>query len=140
MVNYVGHEKPGLEDTIEHYGVLGMKWGKTRARANGTQIRAARRRVSNQINGLGDQRDKVKAAKGTSKETSEKNKLNKMKTDFLKNPDRVVAARLTRGEKAAILILAGPAAPFSIGAIAGSSAASRRIEQKQAQGAYNKKK
>lgn len=139
MVNYVGAEKPDLLE-LEHYGVIGMKWGKTRAKANGTEIRRARRSVANQFNKVADQKDKAKAAKGTSKETAENDKLSKMKTEFLKNPDRVVASRLTRGEKAVILILAGPAAPASIAAIASTSAISRRIEQKQATGAYDKKK
>ena len=46
MTQFVGFERPSPEETLEHYGVLGMKWGRHRAKANGTQIRAARRNVS----------------------------------------------------------------------------------------------
>lgn len=136
MVNYVGHEKPKLED-LEHYGVLGMKWGKTRARANGTEIRRARRSVAGQINKIADQRDKVKTeAKGSEQRAKQQQKLKKMQVDFLKSPDRVTAHRLTRGEKAAAVILLTPAGAAA--AIGVSSAISRRIERKQELKKYNK--
>lgn len=130
-LNY-GEVKPSL-DEFAHYGVLGMKWGKHRAKATPTEIRKARRNVRNQMEKLSDKKAEVKRTGKGEKQ------LAKMKTDFLKNPDRVVAARLTRGEKAVIMILAGPAAPISIAAIGSTSAISRRIERKQETGAYNKK-
>ena len=134
MTQFVGFEKPSPEESLEHYGVLGMKWGKTRAKANATQIRAARRNVMNAANKYHDQRDVVKSTKkGTAERAQAEKKLSKVKSDFYKNPDRVTAARLTRGEKAIVLILGGP---FGIGAVAGSSAASRRIERKQELGKY----
>lgn len=138
MTDYVGHVKPTLEDSIEHYGVLGMKWGKTRAKANGTQIRAARRRLGSQVNKIGDQRDKVKAqVKGSDSRAKETQKLNKMKTDFLKNPDRVIAARLTRGEKAVAIILLTPAGAAA--AIGATSGVSRAIERRQEMNKLRKK-
>lgn len=130
MTHFVGFEKPSPEDSLEHYGVLGMKWGRTRARANGTQIRAARRNVSRQASDVLDQKDRVKAkAKGSAERAKEQKKLDKMKQNFFDNPDRVIAARLTRGEKIALAILATPAG--AAGAIAGTSAVSRAIEQRQ---------
>ena len=107
-----------------------MKWGRHRAKANGTQIRAARRNVRRQAEDVLDQKDKVKAKpKGSTQRAKEQKKFDKMKTDFLNNPDRVIAARLTRGEKIALAILATPAG--AAGAIAGTSAVSRAIEQRQ---------
>lgn len=130
MTQFVGFEKPSPEETLEHYGVLGMKWGRHRAKANGTQIRAARRNVRRQAEDVLDQKDKVKSQpKGSASRAKEQKKFNKMKMDFLDNPDRVIAARLTRGEKIALVILATPAG--AAGAIAGSSAVSRAIEQRQ---------
>lgn len=130
MTHFVGFEKPSPEESLEHYGVLGMKWGRTRARANGTQIRAARRNVSRQASDVLDQKDKVKAKpKGSAERAKEQKKLDKMKQNFFDNPDRVIAARLTRGEKIALAILATPAG--AAGAIAGTSAVSRAIEQRQ---------
>lgn len=130
MTQFVGFEKPSVEDSLEHYGVLGMKWGKTRARANGTQIRAARRNLGRQASDIADQRDKVKSKeKGSTARNKEQKKLDKMKTDFLNNPDRVIAARLTRGEKAIAIILLTPAG--AAGAIGATSAVSRAIERRQ---------
>jgi len=60
--------------------------------------------------------------------------VQKMKTARLKNPDRVLSTRMTRGEKAALLILFTPV--IGIAAISGTSAQSRRIERKQDKNKY----
>lgn len=131
-MTYLGGGKPSLDD-LAHYGVLGMKWGN-RAKANGSDIRSARRRLTKQVDTIDTQKSVVnKTGKGQAK-------LASMKVDFLNNPDRVIANRLTRGEKAFVMLMAGPTAGVTVAAIAGTSAVSRRIEQKQATGAYNKKK
>jgi hypothetical protein len=129
------------EDELAHSGVLGMKWGHRKS-ANGSQIRTARRNLSKQLDDIDTQRGIAKAAgKGTRKRTAENNKLDTMKVSFLKNPDRVIAARMTRGEKIAALIITAPTyGTVGAAAIAGTSAASRRIELKQQTGQYNKKK
>jgi len=125
----VGEEKPSLEETLAHYGVLGMKWGQSRSKATGTQIRRARRNLGTKRNEILDKRDDVKRT-GTGK-----TELAKMQADFLKNPDRAVASRMTRGEKAVSLILFAPA---GIASIATTSAVSRRIERKQDLKKYDK--
>jgi hypothetical protein len=126
-------DKQSLEELI-HFGVLGMKWGKTRTKASGAEIIDARRRLEIK----GQQAELVRSArrkteKGSPARAKQDAKLNQMKASFLKNPDRVIAARLTRGEKAIVLMLGltAVAAPVAVGAIGVSSAASRRIEFKQ---------
>ena len=126
---------------LTHYGVLGMKWGHRKS-ATTADIKAARNRISKKQAEYAIQDDKRRSTKrGTAARTRETQKLERMKTSFLKNPDRAVATRMTRGEKAAALILTVPTGGVAgIAAIAGTSAVSRRIEYKQDKGAYDKKK
>lgn len=128
--------KPSLEDMarygatdLEHYGTKGMKWG-VRKKVTGRDIRSARARLGLEQDKLFNKARDVKAT-GRGQKAYEK-----QKTAFLNNPDRVLATKLTKGEKAAQVILAGPIGLVTIGAV---SAYSRNIAKKQATGAYNKK-
>lgn len=129
-------EKPALSD-LQHYGVLGMKWGRTRARASSSAIRVARTNVAKDKAAVGKAEMAVYKAK-TPKERAAAQKTHaEVTAKMLKNPDRVVAARLTRGEKAASFLLL---TPVGAGALIGAtSAVSRRVERKQELGKYNKK-
>lgn len=132
------------EDVIAHYGVLGMKWGQTRTKGDRADILAARKRVGVQQRRFTAQKRVLRKAKKSGNEArinKHEKKLSDLKVDFLKNPDRVLATRLTKGEKAAALILTLPStgAVGGLAAIATSSAISRRIEQQQETGAYDKK-
>lgn len=125
-----GEEKPSPED-VEHYGVLGMKWGQ-RKKATGREIRGAQRRIGEKQNKLFDAQDaykKNRTAKG-------KAALEKQTKDFLNDPDRAIATRLTRGEKATLAIISGP---LGLATIAAVSAGNRVIERKQEDGSYNRK-
>lgn len=136
-------EKPTLEELM-HYGVLGMKWGKTRTKAGSASINSARTRVTREKNAIDKQQDVINNKRGKGEPFSrDSQKLANMKVSHLKNPDRVIAARLTRGEKVTlglVGLLALPAAPVAVAAIAGTSAKSRRIERKQDLGKYDPKK
>lgn len=122
------------EETLAHYGVLGMKWGRTRARATAGEIREARSRVNAQRGKLlSKEVAAIKASPGQEKKKAVVD-ANRMRARYLKNPDRVTAARMTRGEKAVFALLV----PGGLAAIAGTSAASRRIEYKQDRKMYNK--
>lgn len=141
------NEKPELpthEEALQHYGVLGMKWGHRR-RANSDQIHNARIAVGKQKTQIQKQHDKVNALRpGTAGRATEAKRLSNLETSALKNPDRVIAARMTKGEKAASvlfsILLFPPALPVAAVGIAGTSARSRTIERRQDQGAYDKKK
>jgi len=144
-------DKPDLpteEEALAHYGVLGMKWGKTRAKATTAQIKLARKNRDEQGTKLGDEHLKLEAmGKNDKGRRAQERKVANMQTAYLKNPDRVTAVRLTRGEKAAVTLftlmsanpVGAPAAIANVAVAVGSSAASRRIEYKQDKGAYDKK-
>ncbi len=126
-------------DALQHYGVLGMKWGKSRASGSTVQIKEARGRnykAKSDIN-----KADAKAAKIVDAgERAVKNKqVQEMKTARLKNPDRVIAARMTTGEKAVtagIGVVTVASLPLALSIIAGTSARSRRIERKQEKNKY----
>lgn len=130
-------DKPSIDDTMEHYGVLGMHWGATKAKASGSQVRSSRSRMSNKSDKITYQKNILsRTTKGSSARVKEKKRLSSMKIDYLNNPDRVTAARMTQGEKTVALLFVTPV--LAGAAIAVTSARSRRIDYKQRSGAYNK--
>lgn len=134
-------DKPSLEElALAHYGVMGMKWGQ-RKRATGAEIREARIRLAGKQENyarLASQRRKT--AKGSGERAAVEKTMDRAKKDFLKDPDRVIATRMTRGEKAVAALLAPATGGATLSSILVSSAVSRRIEKKQDDGAYDKKK
>lgn len=139
-MRYFGEEKPSLDD-IEHYGVLGMKWGVHKQRTTAQDIREAQNRLMVRSDKVYRQRKRRNAEKrGTPERAAQQRKLDKATRDFQNDPDRVTAARFTRGEKA-LLILGTPATfGLSLAAIPVMNAVSLRIAYKQAHGLYNKPK
>jgi hypothetical protein len=133
-------EKPSLEDLV-HYGVLGMKWGHRKA-ATGKEIKAARQTLMARSKAYRKESKKLgNYAEGSPKRKALELKLAKQHQAYLKDPARVIASRMTRGEKFGTALLTTPT-PLgilaSVGSVAATSAASRRIEFKQERGDYNK--
>lgn len=135
-------EKPDLDDALLiHYGVAGMKWGH-RKQGGSTDIKKARANVSARNEKYQSDKNKAKAITNGRARAKALKDLQKSRVTDLKNPDRVLAARMTRGEKGATLALGlvtGVGLPIAIGAIAGTSGRSRRIERKQDTEAYQVK-
>jgi hypothetical protein len=123
-----------LDDVLAHFGVLGMKWGHRKV-ADSSDIRAARARLMVQQSRYEKATKAVRKSSTPQGKAAAKAKVAHIKASFLKNPDRVTATRMTRGEKAVSVLISGP---FSVIPIATTSAISRRIEYKQDNGKYNK--
>lgn len=132
-------EKPDLpteEEALLHYGVLGMKWGKSRTKATSDSIKSARARVVKAKGKIEKQETVVNALKGQGKAYKKQEQdLGKMKASLLKNPDRILSTRMTRGEKYTAVIFGtlttGPIGlTAATAAIAVTSAKSRAREQK----------
>lgn len=127
-------EKPSLEDMIEHHGVKGQKWGVKKAKPSSSDIQGARARIGSQTRQINSQIDRLNLSTGKTADKEAK-KLSDMHASFLRNPDRATALRLTRGEKAALSILALVPGPGTVaaGVVAGSRVAARKqIEKSQA--------
>lgn len=141
----VGQDKPSLSE-LAHYGVKGMHWGITTNRGNAAtkaEATAARRNLkkkSTQYRKDFRRYDKLKD--GSPAKAALEAKLRKQHEDYLKDPERIIAARMTRGEKFSTGLLSTPGGLASMGiaaaSIATTSVVSRRIDYKQKTGAYNK--
>lgn len=88
-------QKPDLESALSHYGVKGMQWGVRKA-----AIKTARKEVRAQKKEIRE----VAKTKGVKSE-----EYGKLQAAYLRNPDRGVAATMTRGEQIAVVLLTGPA-------------------------------
>lgn len=143
-------EKPSLEElALEHFGVKGMKWGVVKAKLadskapTGKVIRKARRSVNKQERKLFGQHVRQLGTFNKEKRAARKTKMAGMKLALLNDPDRATAARITRGEKALILVLGTPlsvAGAATTAGILGASTAQRKIiEKRQREGFYNKR-
>jgi len=125
MTLQYGEEKPSLEE-LAHYGVKGMKWGK-RKKYTTQEIHDARARQRSRFANLEAQVHKTNLSTGKAQEANAK-KLVKLHNDLETNKDAAVAARMTKGEKAANLILAGPIGAL---AIAANNRQVRKLEEIQ---------
>jgi hypothetical protein len=129
------------EEELLHFGVKGMHWGQRQA-ATGKEVKAARRNLSSQAHTYRqDYKKYARSPEGSARRAKLEKKLRAEEKAYQKDPKRVIAARMTRGEKIATLLTSAETpltAIAGVGAVVGTSAMSRRIEYKQQHGAYDK--
>ena len=105
------------EYALAHYGVKGMQWGKRKADDSGgvttarkpskAEISDARLTVAQQSLKLRQTKSRAKSFdKGSAERILADKRYSEMKTEFLKNPDRITASYMTKGEKAAFGVIA----------------------------------
>ena len=119
------------DDFLAHYGKKGMKWGVTN-RPSTVAIKSARRRNVKNVQKLMDQEDKVTTAKSPGQKTAAQKKYDAMNTEFLKNPDRVTARYMTRGEQLVSLVLVGPGTVPIVGGMAAYRMSAKKAAKKAA--------
>ena len=118
-------DKPSPADAL-HYGKKGMKWG-VRKKYSTAEIHGARRRQMARGNGLANLETKaVNAKPGAAKKRAEA-AFNKAEKAANSTKDAAIGSRLTRGEKTAAVLLAGPLGLIVIGA---NAAAVRKQDKK----------
>lgn len=139
MVNDVN---PDFE-ALSHHGVRGMKWGvrKNGSHPSNSAIKTARKNVEVQRRAITKQKRKAfkETVKRSSRAPHERAKLKDMKLSLLKNPDRVTAMKMTKGESIAHVLLTAHE-PALGAAIVVREAAVRTVAKRQRTGAYDKKK
>lgn len=130
-------------DELTHFGKKGMRWGVRKDYPSGKTIREARRSTNAQRGDIMAKRGKLALHAVLGKPTGrDKTNLSKAKLKYLKNPDRLVAAKLTKGESvtAVVLALSGvgtvPIATF----VASNTVGSRIVSKRQQSGYYDRKK
>lgn len=114
MTKHFGEVKPSLQALV-HAGVKGMKWGVRKTRVSRGEIHGATQRQEKRRVDWANETHASKTATTASARASAANRAKKIERDFNTNEDRVTATRMTRGEKIALAIVAGPAGLALIG-------------------------
>lgn len=139
-MRYTEKNKPSspTEVLLAHVGVKGMKWGVRKANPTGGEIRDARvRQVARerQFHRSVDRLNLAAAGGSTQAKKAAVKNFEATRKEFLTNEDRVTAARTTRGEKIAHVLLLGPLALVTLPAMkARQVAVARSVDRERASG------
>ncbi len=109
-------DKPATpEQALAHYGVQGMKWGVRKKKYTTAEIHEARYRQKKRNRELDNMIDDAWDSGTPAKERQKivKN-FEKKRVAARAHEDRAIAARATKGEKIAHVLLAGPAALITL--------------------------
>lgn len=114
---------------LRHYGVKGMKWGQRKSKPTNADIKKARSNELNQRTLLNAQAVKTNTSSGAA-QVREGKKYAKMQVEYLRNPDRATALRMTTGEKAANIAL-GVVLP-GLGTVSATAYGAARVAERRA--------
>lgn len=115
-MRYTEENKPDTpaQVVLAHYGTKGMRWGVRRANPSGGQIRLARKKQAERQMKVFRAEDEGIVGKVPVR-VSVKN-AKKLQKEHDTHEDRVTAAHMTNGEKAAAILLGGPVGAVVISA------------------------
>lgn len=117
--------------TLTHHGVKGMKWGVRKKSVTSQEVQDAGFRQQTRLNKFMDAKGAASDPTASSKSRAAAAKRAKtLEKEFDTSEDRVTAVRLSRGEKAALLILGGPiGAAVIIGNKIGAASVARDVDK-----------
>jgi hypothetical protein len=131
----VGQDKPDIL-TMIHSGVKGMKWGVRKKTSTSSEIKDARVRQAvreRRLASATDQLNLVSAGSNAAAKKAAVKKFQQAHKDLLTSEDRVVAARMTKGDKWLQVFALGPLAAVTIPALALHAKAVEKNVDKQRQ-------
>lgn len=110
----LGQNKPDIIDLVQS-GVKGMKWGVRKNSYTNAEIQAARHRQAVRILEARNLARQARMQNGKPKSTTERKILKKV-ADWETSEDRVIATRISRGEKILHVVLLGPLSAVTLSA------------------------
>jgi hypothetical protein len=121
-------EKPPLSAfrVLAHYGTKGMKWGVRKKRSTAQEIWDAEARQESRARNINRAVDRANLAKTPAAQKAAAKALQKAADEYNTSEDRVTAARMSRGQKAALVILTGGVGALTLPVLAVSNRATER--------------
>lgn len=104
-----------VTEFLEHYGKKGMKWGKTTTtKSSSADIKSARNRHNTRVDEIENLALKAMGSQTVKGRTAAVKSMNALAKEGLNSGDAKIAAKITRGEKVAVALLASPLALVTI--------------------------
>ena len=125
------------DEFLAHFGVKGMKWGHRKSintvqkapkkKYSSDEILSARQRQFDRINKINRHAEDVRLASSAKGRASAQKMVDKYANQYVNSKDKEIAAKSTRGEKAAAALVYGSLAVVTLSNILLRGSGSRRL-------------